>query len=96
MNISFLKKIYGAKIEGKKKSGKLICGNVIATNHFIVIYFGNVIATSQFVIFFLFILAMLLPQINLPLFLIPSILALQFFFRNDMFITFSQHVYKKS
>ena len=32
MNISFLKKDYGAEIEGKKKkkSGKLICGNGIA------------------------------------------------------------------
>ena len=31
MNISFLKKDYGAEIEGKKKkSGKLICGNDIA------------------------------------------------------------------
>ena len=30
MNISFLKKNCSAKIEGSKKSGKLICGNSIA------------------------------------------------------------------
>ena len=30
MNISFLKKNCSAKIEGIKKSGKLICGNSIA------------------------------------------------------------------
>ena len=30
MDITFLKKNCGAKIEGKKKSGKLICGNDIA------------------------------------------------------------------
>ena len=30
MDISFLKKNCGAKIEGKKRSDKLICGNGIA------------------------------------------------------------------